>query len=220
MESLSEDFETVNTDIQTAINQIISDLSKTNPFDVIPFLSEIIYKSNIKYSNLPSYPIVNITFTTPWNKLRTWYCVDKIDCEMDRCLEDFHKVFIKIRDRTKELQGNFDIQVFNIPVVQINDLAKKALGSKNERLKKELAEFHMMKMYDFYTAMKDKNNALIHGELSFLFDQVPADTQSSNNLGYLFLPKGNLQKARALFENALTKTNPLLEDTKIGIYSE
>jgi tetratricopeptide (TPR) repeat protein len=139
---------------------------------------------------------------------------------MDRCLEDFHKVFIKIRDRTKELQCNFDIQVFNIPVVQINDLAKKALGSKNERLKKELAEFHMMKMYDFYTAMKDKNNALIHGELSFLFDQVPADTQSSNNLGYLFLSKGNLQKARALFENALTKTNPLLEDTKIGIYSE
>lgn len=191
-------------------------------FDNNPELGEALYCANLENQDLTTFPFVYLQFNTPWDRINTWYIVDGAgdDFNADTCLSDFENAFKDINARALENGSYVAIKVFNMPVIPLDVIATKVLALSNQKLKTNLSKFHLGEMIEAYTSdVRDLEDAKYHGELALQLCPEHEDMQTMNNMGYLFMALGNVEKAKDMFEAALRKNKalpfdplPLFED--------
>ncbi len=90
--------------------------------------------------------------------------------------------------------------------IPIEILVDKIEKSDNEGLRQFIGETHYDEMYWKYIRDRNPDEALFHGELSVKFSKG-LEANKCNNLGYLYLWAGDLNKSRELLEVAIGKSN-------------
>ena len=194
------------------LERIIDEFSKQDFgfFDTNPELAKALYRANLQNQDSASFSFVQLDVLTPWNRLYLWYTIEASSDECDRiaCLADFERVLSDVRERASQLDAMLSVRVFDIPVIDLESIAKRAIACKSQAVRADLAEAHCHEMHEYYTEKKDLARAKFHGELSLQFAE-PEDVRSANDLGYLLMATGSIEKAILLFESSSKQeTNP------------
>lgn len=118
-------------------------------------------------------------------------------------LDTFLQNVEPLKKRADEVGGKLLVEKKEIPVVSVEVLTKKVEFTKNEKFKNLLSDLHALKMVRQYLENANIEEALFHGDLAFRYSSEP-EPGLSNNLGYLYMCVGDFDKARSLFEKAIS----------------
>lgn len=132
-----------------------------------------------------------------------------------------------IEKRINTFNGNIKFNLINIPIFPLKELAQKISKISNRMLIETLNEYHMSNLVYKYLQNSNDPEIEYHSEMSFILQEN--NWRNLNNVGYINLVKGNLEKAKELFEKALnfidydedkflTKYNLSITYLKIGKY--
>jgi tetratricopeptide (TPR) repeat protein len=164
------------------------------------FISDI-YFLMLTYRERETIPIVRIRLILPWLKIQSWHYVEKPNNTepVDACLH----IIQSLKGRVNEVGGDLIVEKKELRVVPVEVLAQKIKITGNERFRDMVAVGHVVKMSTEYAREANINEALFHANLSYRYNPAPEEHVMSNNLGYLFMAVGDLDKARELMERAL-----------------
>ena len=184
------------------LNNLSIDFIQSNPE-----LAEILYRENLENQRSPTFPFVLIKMSTPWDSFCCWYTLkdDTTEPEINKCLNDFENVFSDVKERASEFGSELIIRVLYIAVLPADVITSIFLSVPNQRLKASLSLYHISNMFNFYISRKDKEMAKYHGSLAYEYLPEPEEISTANNLGYLFMSLGELDKAEKLFKIGLTR---------------
>jgi hypothetical protein len=177
-------------------------------FDNNPELAEVLYLANLENQDKSTFPFMYLMLGTTWGKINAWYTVknNEPDCNSMKCLYDFESIFKDIRERALENNSDLVIKVFTVSVVPLDVIADHALLSSNQKFKTNLFRIHANKMLNYYSQEeRDIEEVKYHLNLAFQLCPEPEDMQTANNLGYIFMSLGELEKAKSMFELARTR---------------
>lgn len=167
-------------------------------------MTEVLYKANLENQDLKNFPFICMSLRTPWNKIQSWYTIENPQPEytVDTYLDEFERIFKYIKERSPETNSELSLRVFLVPVIPIDNIVSKVVSIASQKLKSRIAAIHVSAMYECYTEIKDLSGAKYNAELAIQLEPEPEDVQDANNLGYLFMSLGVLDKAKLLFEIA------------------
>ena len=175
--------------------------SKEDPFLEEPDLTTEIYFMMVAYNKKAVVPLLRVVLDLPWLKVQSWFWA-----EAPKHSDPLRKLALKARalkGRASDVGGDLKIGIKSLTVIPVKTLARKVAGSKNERLKRTIALNHELKMYTKYVVEHDIAEATQHADLLYRYNDAPEGPSLSNNLGYLFMAIGQLDKARSLFLRAI-----------------
>lgn len=164
-----------------------------------PPIVEDLYELMMDYRHKEKMPLVWIKLILPWQNVHTWFYSENPDDNepIESCLREV----APLRVRANELGGDLITEKKEIPVAPFEILAQKVEKTANEKLRVEFSVHHASQMVNEYIE-KRVEEALFHANLSYEYNSDPAPRES-NNLGYLFLSRGDWEKAGSLLERAI-----------------
>lgn len=185
-----------NQTIEEDVGNDIQDIVKRVVGNAIKDLYFIIFN----YRNKETIPIVQIKITMPWlNIIFMYYAEDPNNVTpIENCLSKIDP----LRERAEKVGGNLDVEKKEIPVIPFDKLTYFIEHHENERLRNFLAESHAMITVSEYIEKANVEEALFNANLSYRYNPNP-DFPMVNNLGYLFMSVGDLDKARDLLCKAV-----------------
>lgn len=145
--------------------------------------------------------IIGLEYKCSWLKIKCWYYAEtqSINEPIYRCVE-------KVKDmdeRAKKFEAKLKYKISEVPVISVKLLADNIVQTSNERFRNILALDHLFKAIDEYVESKNYKESLFHASLSYKYNSNPRYWK--NNLGYIFLSAGELDKAKDLLEQAITE---------------
>ncbi len=201
---------------ESEIEKFIDDFSNRHYefFEKNIELAKVLYMANVQNQDLESFPFIVLSLKFASSKFQTWYTIDNPQPEIDAnaYLEEFERIFKHINERSEDFNSELSLKVFLIPVIQIDNIVSGIDTITSQNLKSSIAEVHINEMVECYTQIQDLDGAKYHGELALKFQPEPEDTSNANNLGYLFMAIGELEKAKSLFEMADRKSTDLNDE--------
>jgi len=128
-------------------------------------LSEIIYRLMEQYQGQPTLPIIAINPHLPWLNSQSLYyhLPGPADSEL---LGESVELTSALVERISKLGGNLVIERREIQVIPLEILSEKVERTANKRCRTSLARYHAMKTYSMYTKDKNREDALLHANLS------------------------------------------------------
>lgn len=155
----------------------------------------------LTYREKETIPIVWIKLILPWLKTQSWhYAENPNNTEpVDNVL---HKVQ-SLEGRVNEVGGNLAVEKKELRVVPVEVLARKIEITGNEKFRNNIARDHALRMAMGYIEKVNINEVLFHANLSYTYNPTPKDYFTNNNLGYLFMAVGDLDKAGDLLQRAV-----------------
>lgn len=106
-----------------------------------------------------------------------------------------------LAERASELPADMEIQVKQIPVPPVDALVEKVERTGNEKVKEMIARDHYDEMVQAYLELHDTEKACFQADLFCRFAPSP-DPKQCNNVGYIFLVAGAIDKARTYIEQS------------------
>lgn len=167
-------------------------------------LANILYRANANNQDLKEFPLIIMSLKSQWEKLQVLYTVENSlhEAPLETYQDEFERIFKHIKEKSYESGTEISIKVFLVQTTSLDNVATKVISLNSQRLLSSISSFHMMEMYKCYTELQDLDGAKYHGDLAIHFQPQPDDPGSANNLGYLFVSVGELDKALTLFETA------------------
>jgi tetratricopeptide (TPR) repeat protein len=192
----STDVDSVNS----IARRMASEDSGEDLFSESSTMMEDLYFLMLAYREKETISIVWLRPILPWLKAQSWhYADDPNNTEpVDACL---HRIQ-SLRARANEIEGNLVVEKKELRVVSVEVLAQKIESTDNEKFRDTVAMNHALRMSTQYVEEANVNEALLHAKLSYRYNPAP-EGGISNNLGYLFMAVGELDKARELLERAV-----------------
>ncbi len=195
-----------NIDINNFISKISDINSKEDIFSGSSSILADLYFLMLNYRYKNSIPAIKIFLTIPDIELTRYFCYkEPIDYSDNNITIDLHTTRI-FEERAAEIGGTFLIQKNDFVVIPYERLIKKVENTGNESLKHFIIDQHTMRMTQEYTEKRNCKEAIFHAQLVYKYNN---DNNLSpvinNNLGYLFMSEGNLDKARDLFQKAINE---------------
>jgi len=209
MESLKDNVAVYSSGTREEICTVAKEMSGvTSKKDVFaesnPQIMKTLYHLMLNYRNKEKVPIILVEFVSPWLNALFWYY-----CENPNDISSITKCLHKIEDlkkRSKEVGVDLKVDEIKLPVVSIEILADQIEHTENENFRNYIANTHNKKMVDEYTLEKNTEEAAFHADLSYRYNPNPK-YWCSNNLGYVFMSTGHLDKARELFGKSISTTS-------------
>lgn len=121
---------------------------------------------------------------------------------IEKCMERLSS----LTQRASELPVDMEIQVKQIPVPPVDVLVEKVERTGNEKVKEMIAEDHYEEMVQAYLQGHDTEKACLQADLFCRFAPSP-DPKQCNNVGYVFLVAGAIDKARKFLEQSAAKAD-------------
>jgi len=182
-----------------------------------PFMLVLdLYFLMLDYSDSKSIPIIRIHLDLPWLTVQSFfYLKDPKDTDSFKsCLS----IFQDSRKRANEVGGDLIAEFEEIEVVPMEVLAQMVEHSDNEVLRKLIADRHANQMAVEYIENYNVERALLHANLACRYYQ-DIEGFGCNNIGYLFMAQGDLDKAKTLLERAVFcyEGSPGLPNYNLGI---
>lgn len=186
------------------VSSLFADENSTdNPFDVNFELALSFYQTYFNFHNWDTFQLFSINLISPWYKVCRFYALnDTFENEIEGVKPQIDEVIESIRARATILEGNIEKEVFILPVVSPSQLIRKVELANNKSIKLRLYYYHMSEAVNHYVDTKNKGRALLHGDAAYAYLDVDED-KYNNNLGYLYLSAGNLERAKVCLEQAL-----------------
>jgi tetratricopeptide (TPR) repeat protein len=155
----------------------------------------------LTYRERETIPIVWLRLILPWLKVQSWhYAANPNNTEtVDACLH----IIQSLKGRANEIGGNLMVEKKELRVVPIEVLAHKIEITANEKFRDSIAINHAVIMSTEYAGEANTSEALLHANLSYRYNPAPKAYFVSNNLGYLFMAVGDLDKAQKLLERGI-----------------
>lgn len=197
-------FSPASTDVDL-VNNIATRMASEGPDEEVftedVALAEDIYFLMLAYQAKETIPIVYVKLTLPWLKAHSWhYTEDPNNTKsINACLRRLNP----LRKRASEVGGNLVVERKELRVVPVEMLAQRIATTSNERARSYIAARHVLRMVKEYIEQGNMKGALFDASLSYRYDPNPEESSISNNLGYLFMAVGELDRARALLERAV-----------------
>jgi hypothetical protein len=193
------------SDIDFDLNSIVTKMASESSVEDIfvespPIIIEDLYFLMLSYQNEGTIPIVQIKVILPWLNVSRWYYAEKPKDPgpIDICIRNIES----LKKRTNEVGGDFLVDKKELTIVPVEVLAKKIELTANERLRNSLADDHSIRMVEKYIEERNIEESLFHANLSYRYNPNP-EPSVSNNLGYLFMVNGDLDRAKELLERAV-----------------
>jgi tetratricopeptide (TPR) repeat protein len=163
-------------------------------------MSEV-YFLMLTYREKETIPIVWLKLILPWLKVHSWhYVANPNNAEpMDACLN----IIQSLKGRVNEVGGDLVVEKKELRVVPVEVLAHKIEITSNEKFRDTVAIRHAIRVGTEYIVGANVDEALLHANLSYRYNPAPKEYFVSNNLGYLFMAVGELDKAKELMERAV-----------------
>jgi hypothetical protein len=164
-------------------------------------MMEDLYFLMLAYREKETIPVVWLRPILPWIKAQSChYAEDPNNTEpVDACLRRIQS----LRARANEVGGNLVVEKKELQVVPVEVLAQKIENTDNEKFRHTVAINHALRMSTHYVEEANVNEALFHANLSYRYNPAPEEHFACNNLGYLFMAVGDLDRARDLLERAV-----------------
>jgi len=200
--SLEPDLDPVNLASRLAVEDPHDDV-----FAGSPLVLADVYNLMLEHRNLEFATLIRIELTLPWLRAQSWFYQREPNDPggLERCAQRIEAMAL----RTQEFGGNLTMERKAIPVVPAEALARKVESSANEMLRRVLAARHGSKSASEYIGGGLTEDARFYATLSYRYSSMPENATSSNNLGYVFLAAGDLEKAWQLFTNAVNRSADL-----------
>lgn len=206
IEGLTAIPEFIVSDIDIDLDGITTKMMSENPdedvfVETFPLI-EGLYNLMLLYKDKQKMAVVQIKISLPWLNVQSFHHATNPDDtkSINICLDETKS----LKERANEIGGGGKLLVEKkeLPVVPVEVLAQKIERTDNERLRNFLALYHSRKMAEEYVEKSNVQEALFHANLSQRYNSNP-DPSVSNNLGYLYMSVGDLDKARNLLEKAV-----------------
>ncbi|MCD6493119.1 MAG: hypothetical protein J7K36_04885 [Archaeoglobaceae archaeon] len=201
--------------VKEAAFMMKEDDRERNPFKIMPETAQEVYKLMTDFQGVDSCQVARIAVNSPWITVQQWYRWRSMETTKQHLISIIQSLLSEPKNRALTLGGDLDIEVYDLPVVPMEILAKKVENSENIKLKHELSTWHSIKMVNVYLKQHDIKKAILHGELAYRYHPQP---HLLNNLSYLFMVSDNLTKARELLEKAI-KDYKQPKDQALPIYN-
>jgi len=161
-----------------------------------------IYFVMIKYRNEKEIPFIAMDVSLPWFKACSWFYPKSPKGNFE--INELERNFKDLKDRVNKSSGKFTVDVRTIAVISTDILFRKIKTTENSLARRIAVDFHLFQMFEEYLNRKDSEEAFFYAKLaSELCDDIsPGDC---NNMGYVFMNKGELTGARELFEKSISK---------------
>jgi len=203
LDSMAE-FSPLSIDVDSVDNIAIRMASEDSGEDLFTEGSRLmsdIYFLMLIYRERETIPIVWIRLILPWLKTQSWHYVEKPNNTepVDACLH----IIQSLKGRVNEVGGDLVVEKKELRVVPVEVLAHKIEITGNEKFRNMAAIHHVVRMTTEYAREANVNEAVFHANLSYRYNPAPENHVMSNNLGYLFMAVGGLDKARELLERAV-----------------
>lgn len=166
-----------------------------------PRMAEDVYFLMLAYKDKEMIPMVWARLNLPWLRAQSWhYAGNPNDTKVvDTCLRRLRL----LRKRADEIGADLLVERKELPVASVEMLARRVETTSNERFRDDIAERHAWRMDIEYVMEVNINEALLHANLSYRYNPTPEEYSISNNLGYVFMAVGDLDKAGDLLERAV-----------------
>jgi len=201
--------------IKEAALMMKEDDRETNPFKIMPEVAQEVYKLMTDFQGVDSCQVARVAVNSPWITVQQWYRWRSLETAKQHSISIIQSLLSEVKNRAFTLGGNLDIEIYELPVVPMEILAKKVEDSENIILKHELSAWHSFKMVNVYLKQHNVKKAIFHGELAYRYHPQP---HILNNLGYLLIVSDNLNKARELLKKAI-KDCEQPKDQALPIYN-
>jgi AAA ATPase domain len=164
-------------------------------------LSEELYRKMLEYQNKATFPVLAIDLNLPWLNFQTFHYPSKPDDF--EALEEGINLTRSLSEYAANVGGNLVVERWEFPIAPLPALVNNVERSANKRLRKSLARFHVLKISSAYVEKADREEALLHANISYRYDPEQ-DSLPSNNIGYMFLGADELDKAGVLFKRSIS----------------
>lgn len=163
-----------------------------------PIIDDL-YFPMLDYRGKEKMPIALTKIVLPWLNVQSWHYSENPNNAkpISSCLRKIEA----LKERVNEIGGNLLVEKKELPVGPVEVLARRVERTANERLRNSLALEHLLKMFEAYVEKGNADEALFHANLCYRYNPNPEPSES-NNLGYLFMSVGDLDRARNLLEKA------------------
>lgn len=198
------EFSPLSIDVDSVDNIAIKMASEDSGEDFFAEGSSLMletYFLMLAYRERETIPVVWIRLILPWLKIQSWHYLEKPNNTepVDACLH----IIQSLKGRVDQVGGDLAVEKKDLRVVPIEVLAQKVKATDNQKFRDFIANSHALRMTAEYTTEANVNEALFHANLSYRYNPAPEEHVMSNNLGYLFMAVGDLDRARELLERAV-----------------
>jgi len=208
----------VKPDVQDFAISLARTHAIEDPFTTNPRLAEHVYWANLDFRSKESFQVVKTTFSSPWITVQQWHRCKSAQAAGKYSLNELPSKFSEYSHRAKELEGNLEFSIIDLPTLPVDELIQAIERSQNIELRRELGIRHYNIMGNAYIKSQDLNEAIFNGELAY---RLAPKFNTANNLGYIYLVSENPDKAKEYLEKALDAANELgdlaLANYNIGI---
>jgi tetratricopeptide (TPR) repeat protein len=181
---------------------------KDDPFVDAMSATFALYHVMLRYRGRQTVPVLNANLNLPWLKSHYWYCArdPRDSSELSIALTNLQGIV----ERAQELGGVLNLQVIEFQVPTVESLSELVLRTANEKARERVSHIHYLEVVDAYLSRR-VDDAAFAADLLTLY-QKDLSAEQSNNLGYLYMSIGNVEKAKALFEQSVLKHSDNKED--------
>ena len=193
------------TSVSIDINNIIKRMqgikkSKKNIFQDPYSYIEDVYFLMIKYRNATKIPLLHIEINLSWAKIQSiWYSEKADSSDVNIAIKKLNF----LNERIINLKNNLILKYEEVDVIPLN-LLKEIIKKSQDKFKEKIAKRHTNKMFtEYIKEPRNKDEALFHADLAYFYNS-DCDEYTCNNIGYLYLVAGELEKSQVLLNKAIT----------------
>jgi hypothetical protein len=158
-----------------------------------------LYNLMLLYRDFSSVPILRLRLSLPWLKAASVLYGDdpQATAPLHTATEEASAMAARARERSTELLCDR----LELPVAPLEVLARKVEQSANQRVRAWISDEHIGHMIDCYLERRDGAAALLHAELVLRYGG-DLSWDKCNNVGYVLLANGQIDRAKALLNRA------------------
>lgn len=194
----------LRTSISIDINNIIKKMlgikkSKKNIFQDPNSYIEDVYFLMIIYRNATKIPLLYIEINLSWAKNQSiWYSEKAYSNDVKMAIKKLNS----LNERIIDFKKNLILKYEEADVIPLN-LLKEIIKKSPDKFREKIAKRHKNEMFsEYFKEPRNIDEALFHADLAYFYNPDCTDF-TCNNIGYLYLVAGELEKSQILLSKAI-----------------
>jgi hypothetical protein len=202
-------------DSQNILKVAVDMANMSLPIDIFsdgPPLVEELYKIMVRNTSKETLPLLTIFLSLPWLNVHSWFCLSSYTSDFSDCIKQLDI----LEKRVIEVGGELLTKIESIPIAPIEILKEKIKKTANEKLKRDLLEYHADILTEGYIRDQDAKKALFHACFVEEYGSDFLPIEFSNNVAYIFLLNNKVGSAKDILIKSIDSSKshsmmPLLQ---------
>lgn len=195
--------------IEEAVTMLKEQEGEKNSFKDMPGEASAAYKAMMDFRVAGSFEAARVTIRSPWSTVQQWYRFRSVEAAKQNLLSTMQSLLSEVKERAARVDGELGIEIHELPVVPVKILREAVEASESAKVKENLSLWHSNQMFQAYLKQHNTEEAIFHGELAC--EYYPSFS-NLNNLGYLFMVSGNLEKAKELLQRSIEESKEPMDE--------